>query len=73
MARRKRQWRGHEIEALWNRYPAEGPEQLAADLGRTTGSVDAMAARFRLRSLTRRVRQSRTRRDRNCLRRLGEP
>jgi hypothetical protein len=73
MARRKRQWRGDEIEELWNRYPTEGPRQLAIDLGRTTGSIDAMAARFRLRSLTRRVRQSRTRRDRDRLRRRGEP
>ena len=67
MARCKRQWRGHEIEELWNRYPAEGPKQLAADLGRTAGSIDAMAARFRLRSLGRRDRQSQTRRERNCL------
>ncbi len=69
MAQRKRQWRGDEIEQLWNRYPTEGPAQLAADLGRTPGSIDAMAARFRLRSLNRRTRQSKTRRERNRLRR----
>lgn len=71
MVRRKRQWRGDEIEQLWNRYPAEGPVRLAADLGRTPGSVDAMAARFQLRSLTRRDRQSSTRRDRNQGRACG--
>ncbi len=72
MAQCKRQWRGDEIEQLWNRYPTEGPAQLAADLGRTTGSIDAMAARFRLRSLGRRARQSQTRRERNGLRQQGE-
>ena len=72
MAQFKRQWRGDEIEQLWNRYPLEGPERLAADLGRTTGSIDAMAARFRLRSLGRRARQSQTRRERNRLRRQNE-
>jgi hypothetical protein len=45
---------------------------FAADLGRTTGSIDAMAARFRLRSLGRRARQSQTRRERNRSTR-GEP
>ncbi len=72
MAQCKRQWRGDEIEQLWNRYPTAGPAQLAADLGRTTGSIDAMAARFRLRSLSRRARQSQTRRERNGLRQQGE-
>jgi hypothetical protein len=69
MAPRKRQWRGDEIEQLWRRYPTEGPAQLAAELGRTIGSIDAMAARFRLRSLGRRTRQSKTRRERNRVRR----
>jgi len=64
MFRRKRQWRGGEIEQLWLRYPLEGPQRLAAEFVRTTGSVDAMAARLRLRSLTRRVRQGETRKGR---------
>jgi len=60
MRRPRRQWRGHEFEQLWLRYPSEGPNQLAIDLGRTTGAIDAVAARLRLRSLNRRTRQVQT-------------
>jgi hypothetical protein len=67
MTQRRRHWRGDEFLLLVQRYPDEGPRQLAIDLGRTTGAVDAMAARFRLRSLNRRTRQSQTRRQRNRL------
>ena len=67
MVRRHRQWTAYEIEQLCLRYPSEGPSKLAADFRRTTGSVDAMAAVLRLRSLNRRTRQGQTRRQRNRL------
>ena len=57
---RKRQWSGDEFMILVQRYPSEGPQLLAAELGRTLDSVDSQAARLRLRSLTRRARQSKT-------------
>jgi hypothetical protein len=58
---RKRHWTGDEFVALVNRYPSEGPQLLAREFGRSCSSVDAQAARLRLRSLTRRARQGRTR------------
>jgi hypothetical protein len=61
---RKRQWTGDEFVALVNRYPSEGPQLLALEFGRSRSSVDAQAARLRLRSLTRRARQGRTRSSR---------
>lgn len=61
---RKRQWQGDEFMELYYRYPLEGPGRLAIDLGRTVASVDSQASRLRLRSLTRRERQSRTRKRR---------
>jgi hypothetical protein len=61
MMYRKRHWGGYEFEQLFLRYPVEGPTKLAAELNRSEDSVNAQAARFRLRSLTRRARQVQTR------------
>jgi hypothetical protein len=58
---RKRRWSGDEFVALVDRYPTEGPARLAIEFGRSHASVDSQAARFRLRSSTRRSRQGRTR------------
>jgi hypothetical protein len=69
MFQRKRRWQGDEIEQLWLRFPTEGPVSLATEFARTTGSVNAMAARLRLRSLTRRTRQGQTRKSRAWIKR----
>lgn len=58
---RKRRWSGDEFVALVSRYPTEGPQILAAEFGRSRAAIDSQAARFRLRSLSRRGRQGRTR------------
>lgn len=60
--RRLKRWRAFEIEQIARRYALEGPEQLARDLGRSPDAVSGIATRLGLRSETRRVRQSLTRR-----------
>jgi hypothetical protein len=64
LERRRKQIEAGEIQQLWDRYPVEGPERLATEMCRTAGSVNAMAARLHLRSLSRRLRQSQSRRRR---------
>ncbi len=57
----RRTWTGDEFLLLVARYAQEGPAQLAIDLGRSARSVTSAASRFRLKSLTRRSRQAKTR------------
>jgi hypothetical protein len=68
---KKRTWQSHEIAALFPRYLAEGPTQLAKDLGRTDDSVSSQATRLGLPSLNRRKRQAQTRRSQNQLARAN--
>lgn len=53
----RRRWNAHEIRLLAQRYPQEGPTQLAQDLGRSENSVCGFANRLGLRSLRRLERQ----------------
>jgi len=47
-------------EQIRQRYPQEGPSLLAEELGTTSNSVDAMASKLGLKSMTRWERRSRT-------------
>lgn len=58
---RKRRWMAAEVAQVAARYAAEGPGDLASDLGRTVPAVTSLANRMGLRSLNRRLKQSRTR------------
>lgn len=46
----RRRWPLAEIATVLARYPAEGPSELAAELGRTEYSVHGLARRFGLRT-----------------------
>lgn len=47
---RNRVWTGREVIMLTGRYPAEGPGQLALELGRSVDSVSSFARRCGLRA-----------------------
>jgi hypothetical protein len=70
---RRRSWQSQEIAALYPRYLAEGPTQLAKELGRTDDSVSSQATRLGLPSLNRRQRQAQTRREQHQLSQHVQP
>ncbi len=47
---RRRRWTGPEIQMLRDRYPDEGPFQLALELSRSEDSVSSFARRCGLRT-----------------------
>jgi hypothetical protein len=57
----RRIWNPTDIKTVVERYPEEGPGQLAALLDRSEDSVTGLARRFGLRSVHRRERQVRSR------------
>lgn len=59
----KRRWQAAELAAVADRYGTEGPNRLAFDLGRSVPSVTGLANRLGLRSRTRRLRQSISRKE----------
>lgn len=59
---RKRRWKAGEISVLSWRYEAEGPAQLAVELGRSVHSVTSQASRLGMKSANRRNRQANSRR-----------
>ncbi len=60
----RRPWDAAEVGLLASRYPTEGAATLARQLGRTEDSVTSQATRLRIPAVTRRARQSQTRRRR---------
>jgi hypothetical protein len=61
---RKRRWKACEVIEVARRYQAEGPADLSDELGRSIPAVTGLANRLGLRSRTRRLRQSVTRKGR---------
>jgi len=47
---RRRRWTIQEMQMLMERYPDEGPNQLAQELGRSADSVSSFAHRCGLRT-----------------------
>ena len=47
---RRRRWTGPEIQMLRERYPDEGPNDLAQEIGRSADSVSSFAHRCGLRT-----------------------
>jgi len=47
---KRRRWTGPEIEMLRERYPDEGPKDLAQEMGRSADSVSSFAHRCGLRT-----------------------
>lgn len=47
---KRRRWSAQEIRMLQDRYPKEGPKQLAQELGRFADSVSSFAHRCGLRT-----------------------
>jgi hypothetical protein len=61
MSMQKKRWKAPEIDELLRRYPTEGAAPLAFDLDRSINSVASQACHLGLPSLTRRIRQTQTR------------
>lgn len=47
---KRRHWTGPEIQMLRERYPDEGPNELAQEMGRSADSVSSFAHRCGLRT-----------------------
>jgi hypothetical protein len=47
----RRRWTPEEIEALRTRYPKEGAQKLAREMGRTAGNVCVKASQLGIRCL----------------------
>ena len=49
---KRRRWTAQEIQMLQDRYPEEGPNELAQEMGRSADSVSSFAHRCGLRTTT---------------------
>jgi hypothetical protein len=47
---KRRRWSPQEIQMLQDRYPDEGPDELAQEMGRSADSVSSFAHRCGLRT-----------------------